>query len=80
MDIDTRQDRYFTLERTGELHPVPAGRFHRILELCDLPLPEEYCSSMGYIRGSRTAGWQQSSTDGICPYEYAYGCFLYLCP
>ena len=49
MDIDTRQDRYFTLERTGELHPVPTGRFHRILELCDLPLPEEYCSSMGYI-------------------------------
>ena len=49
MDIDTRQDKYFTLERTGELHPVPAGRFHRILELCELPLPEEYCSSMGYI-------------------------------
>ena len=49
MDIDTRQDMYFTLERTGELHPVPTGRFHRILELCDLPLPEEYCSSMGYI-------------------------------
>lgn len=55
MDIDTRQDMYFTLERTGELHPVPTGRFHRILELCDLPLPEEYCSSMGYIE-SRTAG------------------------
>ena len=49
MDIDTRQDRYFTLERTGELHPVPAERFHRILELCELPLPEEYCSHMGYI-------------------------------
>ena len=25
MDIDTRQDMYFTLERTGELHPVPTG-------------------------------------------------------
>ncbi len=27
MDIDTRQDMYFTPERTGELHPVPTGDF-----------------------------------------------------
>ena len=67
MDIDTRQDMYFTLERTGELHPVPPGRFHRILELCDLPLPEEYCSSMGYIQMCIRDRYKRSRSQGFGP-------------
>lgn len=49
MDIDTRQNVYYTLERSGELHRITGERFHRILERTDLSLPEDYCSGMGYI-------------------------------
>lgn len=49
MDIDTRQNICFTLERDGELHRVEGERFHRILELSDTPMPEDYCQNIAYI-------------------------------
>lgn len=49
MDIDTRQDICFTLERDGELHRITGDRFHRILEVSEEPLPEDYCRNIAYI-------------------------------
>ena len=49
MDIDTRQNVCFTLEQNGELHRVAGERFHRILELSDAPIPEDYCRNIAYI-------------------------------
>lgn len=49
MDIDTRQNICYTLERNGELHRVAGERFHRILELSDAPVSEDYCRNMTYV-------------------------------
>lgn len=49
MDIDTRQNICYTLERNGELHRIGGERFHRILELSDAPMPEDYCRDIAYI-------------------------------
>ena len=49
MDIDTRQNVCFTLERSGELHRIAGERFQRILEPVDTALPEDYCRNIAYI-------------------------------
>ena len=49
MDIDTRQNICFTLERNGELHRIEGDRFRRILGPADVRMPEDYCQNIAYI-------------------------------
>ena len=49
MDIDTRQNICYTLEQNGEMHRIGGERFHRILELSEAPMPEDYCRNIAYI-------------------------------
>lgn len=66
MDIDTRQNICYTLEQNGEMHRIGGERFHRILELSETQMPENYCRNIAYI--PRVKGENDGSNHLITEY------------
>lgn len=70
MDIDTRQNVCFTLERTGELHRIEADRFRRLLERTKETMPADYCSEITYV--PRVKDDKDGSTHLLTEYVRMY--------
>ena len=70
MDIDTRQNICYTLEQNGEMHRIGGERFHRILDLSETRIPENYCRNIAYI--PRVKGGNDGSNHLIT--EYVHMC------
>ena len=70
MDINTRQNVCFTLERTGELHRIEADRFHRLLERTKETMPADYCSEITYV--PRVKDDKDGSTHLLTEYVRMY--------
>ena len=66
MDIDTRQNICYTLEQNGEMHRIGGERFHRILDLSETRMPENYCRNIAYI--PRVKGENDGSNHLITEY------------
>lgn len=66
IDIDTGQNICYTLEQNGEMHRIGGERFHRILELSETRMPENYCRNIAYI--PRVKGENDGSNHLITEY------------